>query len=81
MIKAEVNKTQTHIEVKGTLADIAAEIGIIVNSIYKTIRRRKTGEVFKCAMQCLMEENAPTWHAIPSGTGVYMEMPQDGGVE
>lgn len=78
MIKAELDRNSTHIEATGSIGELATEIGLLINSFYATIRGEEEKATFKHVMQAIMEDEAPTWHVLPHGTGVYVELPTDG---
>lgn len=49
MIKVEVGKDKTSIEVVGTLKQILCETGVILKGIYEAVRRQdeRAGEIYK----------------------------------
>lgn len=67
MIDCKLDTTQLyHMRTSGNFADVAAEIGIIVNRIYSAVAKSRpdAAEAFKVAVQaCVAADNSPVWEA------------------
>ncbi len=64
MIKLEIDENDIRLETAGPVIDIAAEIGILINSIYCGLVRRRfsTAAAFKALVKSsIADPNGPIW--------------------
>lgn len=75
MLEAKVNKGSVHLKCCGEIAEIAADIAVIVNGIYSQIQEEEEKKLFKGCIRSLLENDAKVWTETRKGTGVYMVLP------
>lgn len=81
MLKAEVNKGKVSLKCCGEIAEIAADIAMIVNGIYSQIQGEEEKEAFKAGIQFILASDPTVWNETRKGTGVYMVLPKFRGEE
>lgn len=75
MLEAKVNKGSVHLKCCGEIADIAADIAMLVNGIYNQIQGKEEKEAFKADIRLVLVSDPIVWTETRKGTGVYMVLP------
>lgn len=75
MLEAKVNKGSVSLKCCGEIADIAADIAMIVNGIYSQIQGEEEKEAFKAGIRFILVSDPTVWTKTRKGTGVYMVLP------
>lgn len=75
MLEAKVNKGGVSLKCCGEIAEIAADIAMIVNGIYSQIQGKEEKEAFKADIQFILVSDSTVWTKTRKGTGVYMTFP------
>lgn len=80
MLNIKVGEPGIHVEATGSLDEITAEICIVINSLYNTVRKQDdemaTGFRYMLA-QAITDPKSPVWgKEIPGGLGLVVTIPR-----
>lgn len=75
MLEAKVNKGSVRLKCCGEIAEIAADIAVIVNGIYSQIQEEEEKKLFKDGIRFLLANDTTVWTETRKWTGVYMVLP------
>lgn len=74
----DADKGRRMLQVSGTIGEITAELGIVINGIYQSIRGNdpKMAAAFERAMQNITSNDSSVWKNALRGEGVCVVMPK-----